>query len=130
MRSDTVSVTIGSAPHEVYNFVSDINHWPQFSDFAPSVTEKNGYWIIHSPQGDVVLKPYFYPDLSILDHLVTLPSGQEVLIPYRVVPNEQGSELIMTNFQAPGDSDQAYAEQLEWMKKELLTIKDILERRS
>ena len=128
MRSDTVSVTIKAKPQDVYDFVSDINHWPQFSEFAPAVTQKESHWIVHSPQGDVILKTNFNRELLILDHEVTVPSGQKVLIPYRVVPNEKGSELIMTNFQAPGDSDKAYAEQMDWMKKELHTIKAILDK--
>ncbi|HLD77741.1 MAG TPA: hypothetical protein VJB16_01805, partial [archaeon] len=62
------------------------------------------------------------------DHEV-LVQGARVLIPYRVVPNERGSELIMTNFKAPHDSARAYAEQLRWMRIELRNIKKILERK-
>ena len=88
-----------------------------------------GCWHIRSPQGDVILKPHFNRKLLLLDHTDVLPSGEEVFIPYRVVPNERMAELLMTNFQAPGDSDKKYAEQLRWMEDELKNIKRILEKK-
>ncbi len=126
MKSDSVSVTINAKPKTVYDFVADLNNWPQFSDFAPRVTNSGDYWTIHSPQGDVKLITKFNKELMLLDTIVSV-AGSDVLIPYRVVPNEDGSELIMTNFKAPNDTDEAYAEQVKWMKIELENIKKILE---
>lgn len=128
MRSDTRSVTIRRRPEDVFDYVADINNWPDYTDFAQSVEDKDTHWIIHSPQGPVRLVPHFDRKLGLLDSAVTLSSGEEVMIPYRVVPNETGAELIMTNFQARGDSPKAYAEQLRWMEKELDAIKKTLEK--
>ncbi|MFZ1487719.1 MAG: hypothetical protein WAS74_01705 [Candidatus Saccharimonas aalborgensis] len=58
-----------------------------------------------------------------------VPSGDEQFIPYRVVPNGEGSELIMTNQQTAGVSNEEYAEQLTWMREELKNIKKIMEAR-
>lgn len=58
-----------------------------------------------------------------------VPSGDEQFIPYRVVPNGEGSELIMTNQQTAGVSNEEYVEQLTWMREELKNIKKIMEAR-
>jgi hypothetical protein len=58
-----------------------------------------------------------------------IASGEEQFIPYRVVANGDGSELIMTNQQTATVSDKDYAEQLQWMKTELDMIKKILEEK-
>ncbi len=130
LRSDTLSATILATPEEVFDYMADIRNWPEFTDFAESVRKGDGdSWIIYSPQGPVLLEPDFERDRGLLDSTVTLPSGEQVFIPYRVVPNGEGAELVMTNFQASGDSDEAYAEQLDWMKKELENVKRIVEER-
>lgn len=33
---------------------------------------------------------------SVLDHVVTLPDGRSILNPMRVVPNDEGSEVLFT----------------------------------
>jgi hypothetical protein len=84
--------------------------------------------VVTSPQGDVAVTTHFREELGLLDHTVTLGDGTEVLIPYRVAPNHRGSELIMTNIKSPGDSDEEWAEQVDWMRTELTNAKHYVER--
>ena len=65
----------------------------------------------------------------LLDTICIVPSGDEQFIPYRVVPNGEGSELIITNQQTAGVSDEEYTEQLLWMREELENIKKIMEEK-
>lgn len=126
---DTVSVSINAKPEKVYKFVSDLNNWKQFSDFGRDIEQVEvGKWIFHTSQGDVTVSTHFDKQKLLLDHTCILASGEEQFIPYRVVPNGDGSELIMTNFQGKTSSDEDYAEQLKWMKDELNNIKAILEK--
>ena len=127
-RFDTISVSINAKPEKVYDFVADINNWPQFSDFASDIEKvKDGEWIFHTSQGDVRVLEKFDKDHLLLDTVCIVPSGDEQFIPYRVVPNGDGSELIMTNQKTDGVSDEEYAEQVGWMKDELENIKKLLE---
>lgn len=129
-RFDTVSVSIDTSPEEVWRFVSDLNNWKLFSDFGKNLDKiSDTEWVAHTSQGDVRVIPAFDKEKLLLDHWCILPSGDKQYIPYRVVPNGYGSELIMTNQQTSSVSDKDYAEQLKWMKKELETIKKILEAR-
>lgn len=129
-RFDTVSVSIAAPPQTVYDFVSDINNWPQYSDFASNIEKvKDGDWLFHTSQGDVRVLERFDQAHMLVDHVCIVPSGDEQFIPYRVVPNGAGSELIMTNQQTAGVSDEEYTQQLEWMKEELQNVKKILEEK-
>lgn len=127
---DTVSVSINAAPQKVWEFVADINNWPKFSDFARDIEHvADGKWVFHTSQGDVQVIEKFDRERMLLDTICIVPSGDEQFIPYRVVPNGNGSELIMTNQQTAGVSDEEYAEQLTWMREELENVKKILERK-
>ena len=71
--------------------------------------------------------PHFDKKLLLLDSVCVLASGEEQFIPYRVVKNGEGSELIMTNYQGETSSDEDYQQQLQWMKDELENVKQLLE---
>ena len=127
-RFDTLSVSIAAKPQKVWEFVSDLNNWKQFSDFGKDLEQvSETEWIAHTSQGNVRVIPKFDREFLLLDTICIIASGEEQFIPYRVVPNGKGSELIMTNQQTASVSDEEYTEQLEWMHTELETIKKILE---
>lgn len=128
-KFDTISVSINVKPEKVYEFVSELNNWKQFSDFGKDIEQiEDGKWIFHTSQGDITVLTRFDRRNMLLDHTCILKSGEEQFIPYRVVPNGDGSELIMTNFKGKTSSDKDYAQQLKWMTDELDNIKAILEK--
>ena len=80
---DTVSVSITAKPEKVWEFVSDINNWPKFSEFASDIEKvKDGEWIFHTSQGDVRVIEQFDKEHLLLDHVCIVPSGDEQFIPY------------------------------------------------
>lgn len=126
--STTIGVTIHRKPEDVYEYISNLANWPQFSDFAANferVTDSE--YIAHTSQGDIRVVAIFNPSLMILDTKCILPGGEEQIIPYRVVPNGEGSELMMTNFKPKSSTQEEYEEQLMWMDIELKKAKQVLE---
>lgn len=126
--STTYGVTINRPPQAVFEYVSNLANWPEFSDFAADferVTDKE--YIAHTSQGDIRVIVRFDADKLLLDTQVILPDGSSDFIPYRVVPNKNGAELIMTNFRPANASRADYEEQLLWMEIELKRAKQILE---
>lgn len=127
-KFDTVSVSVASKPEKVWEFVSDLGNWKQFSDFGKDIERiSDTEWIFHTSQGDVRVLPKFDEEKLLLDHVCIIASGEEQFIPYRVVPNGDGCEIMMTNQQTATVSNQDYSQQLKWMKEELQTIKKIME---
>jgi hypothetical protein len=105
-RFDTISVSIDAKPEKVWEFVADLNNWKQFSDFGKYLEKLNETeWIAHTSQGDIRVLPKFDRSRLLLDSICVIASGEEQFIPYRVVANGDGSELIMTNQQTSTVSD-------------------------
>lgn len=127
--STTYGVTIKRFPREVFDYVSNLANWPEFSDFAADFERvTNSEYIAHTSQADIRVLAEFDPKRLLLDTKVVLPDGSTDFIPYRVVPNKNGAELIMTNFKPRNASKAEYEEQLEWMDIELKRAKVILEK--
>lgn len=67
-------------------------------------------------------------DFGILDHYLKPNPNIEVFVPMRVVANGAGSEMIFTLFQQPGMSDGNFAKDMEMVKQDLQTLKEVLEQ--
>ena len=64
---------------------------------------------------------------GILDHHVTLPTGETVYNPMRVVGNSDGSEVIFTVYQRPGIADEQFAADVQAVARDLETLRTVLE---
>lgn len=126
--STTMAVTIKRKPEDVFNYISKLANWPEFSDFAANFEKVNdNEYLAHTSQGDIRVVALFDRKRLLLDTQCILPDGEIQTIPYRVVPNRNGSELIMTNFKPIKATKSEYEEQLYWMEIELKKVKEILE---
>jgi hypothetical protein len=128
MKSQTVSVFIAAPPEQVYAFASNPENLPQWvPSFFLSVERVDGEWVAESPMGRVGLS--FAPPngLGVLDHTVTLPSGARLTNPMRVIPNEDGSEILFTLIQHEGMSDQEFQEDAKMVLSDLHTLRRLLE---
>jgi hypothetical protein len=129
-KFDTASVSINASPEIVWEFVADLNNWKQFSDFGKDIEQVGqNEWLFHTSQGDVRVINKFDKEKLLLDQICIIASGEKQFIPYRVVPNGDGCELIMTNHQGATSTDEDYAQQLKWMREELENIKKITEQK-
>jgi hypothetical protein len=128
MKTRTVSVYIKCPPSDVYGYVVDprnFAHWA--TAFCRSVRPSGDAWILETPLGEVGFRFVEPNRLGVLDHFVTLPSGQTTLNPMRVVPNGDGSEVMFTLFQAPEMSDLQFVEDVAMVERDLRTLKEVLE---
>lgn len=66
--------------------------------------------------------------LGVLDHLVTLGSGEVVPVYMRVIPNADGSEVLFTLFRLPSMSADVFERDAESVTRDLQRLKAILER--
>ena len=126
--SRTLSVSIARPPAEVYAFVSDAVNLPQWAAaFCQSVRRAGAEWIVETPQGPVRLRFVTWNQWGVLDHHVTLPSGEQVVNPMRVIPNGAGSEVLFTLFQRPGRTDVQFYEDAILVQRDLESLKRLLE---
>jgi hypothetical protein len=58
----------------------------------------------------------------------TLPSGQTVYIPLRVIANGDGAEVTLSLIRQPQMSAADFARDAEWVLRDLRRLKALLER--
>lgn len=66
-------------------------------------------------------------DLGVLDHTVTLPSGETVLNPMRVLPEGDASEVVFSLRRRPSMTDQEFAADAAAVERDLAALKQLLE---
>lgn len=129
-NSRHVSISINNLAEKVYEFASDPENLPKWAaGVGGSIKNVDGEWIAESPMGMVKIKFADKNKFGILDHDVTLPSGETFYNPMRVFPNKGGSELIFTLYQRPGMSDRDFRKDEEQIKADLEKLKALVEKK-
>jgi hypothetical protein len=125
----SIGVSINRPPNEVYDFASNPENLPQWATgLGGSIQQVDGEWVAEAPMGKVTIRFVENNPFGILDHDVILESGGKMHNPMRVVPNGLGSEVIFTLFRQPGVSDEQFAEDTQWVEKDLRMLRDLLEQ--
>jgi hypothetical protein len=112
----------------VYAYASDPAHVPDWAPGLGSAVEREGDdWFVESPMGRVGLR--FAPpnELGVLDHWVTLPSGEVFHNPMRVVADGDACEVVFTLRRQDGTSDADFERDAAAVTADLATLKRILE---
>ena len=129
VESRHLSERIGRPPQEVYRYASDpanLPHWaPGLGD---SVEEIDGQWYVETSTGRVALAFAARNDFGVLDHYVTLSSGEVIYIAMRVIADEAGSEVLFTLRRRPGMTDAEFEGDATAVMADLARLKHILER--
>nr|BFE58587.1 SRPBCC family protein [Dactylosporangium thailandense] len=129
-ESKHISVHIGRAPGEVYEYAKNPAHLPEWAPGLCSAVEREGErWFAVS--GDSRIELTFAADnpFGVLDHDVHLPSGEVFRNPLRVVPHDDGSELTFTLRRQPDMSDADFARDSALVLADLEALKRIVESR-
>lgn len=124
-----LSISIRRSPSDVYRFTSNPMNLPKWAEglSSPSITQVNGEWICASPMGKLKVKFAPVNEFGIMDHDVTLPSGEKNHNPFRVVENHQGSEVIFALYRMPKMTDDEFQRDAMQILKDLDKLKTILE---
>jgi hypothetical protein len=129
VESRQVSVHIDRAASEVYDFVVDPANLPLWAaGLSGSIDYVGGQWVAASPMGSVVVEFVPRNDRGVLDHDVTLPSGEVVTNPMRVLADGAGSELVFTVNARPGMSPDDLERDAAAVRDDLAALKRRLER--
>jgi len=124
-----ISVDIARPASEVYEFAADPLNLPTWAaGLAGSPVVREGeQWVTDSPMGRVTFTFTPRNDLGVLDHVVTLPSGERVYNPMRVIGDGDGCEVVFTLRRRPGMSDQELERDVDAVAKDLATLRSVVE---
>lgn len=128
----TLTVSIERTPEEVYEYVADLQHFPEWTtSFSLSARpSEDGWWIIGTQEGSMNMKMVARNDLGVLDHYVYAGDGPVIMNAMRVVPNGSGSEVMFTLIQQPDMSDEKFVQDAGMVEHDLNRLKLVMESRS
>lgn len=126
-----LSVVVERPWKDVYAFAADPRNLPRWAaGLAGSDPQREiEQWSMSSPMGRVLVS--FAPEnpYGVLDHTVTLESGESALNPMRVLPlGEDRSEVVFTLRRGTMGEDELAADEAA-VSADLATLKGLLEER-
>ncbi len=123
-----VSQSIDAPIDAVIAIGADPQQLPQWAaGLSSGIRNDNGRWIADSPMGPVEVAFVGPTSAGILDHDVTLPDGTVVHNPFRVLRNDQGSEVVFSLFQRTGMTDDEFAADVQAVAADLARLKALVE---
>lgn len=128
LETRTITISIERDWREVYAFTSVPENFPRWASGLGSLRRQGGKWITQTPDGPMTARFTAPNAFGVLDHHVSPAQGAELYIPLRVIANGAGSEITFTLFRQPGMSDEKFAADAEWVRRDLQTLKRLLER--
>ena len=124
-----INISIDRPAAEVYQFAGNPENFPKWVKFVKSISRQGDTWVAETELGTLKIKFTPKNDFGIIDHDVTLPNGETVTNPMRVLRNNKGSEFIFTLFRMPGRTDQEYEADAKAVTADLQQLKKILEEK-
>jgi hypothetical protein len=127
-ESKQISEWIDRRAGDVYEFASDLANLPRWAPgLGTSVENVNGQWFVETGSGRVGLAFAERNTFGVLDHEVTLPSGDVIYNPMRVVPHGDGCEVVFSLRRLPDMSDEDFARDAALVQADLTRLKHVLE---
>jgi hypothetical protein len=128
MRADTQAISIEAPPDKIVSFLADGRNLSRWAvGFAKSVTPNGKEYVVTTSGGDVRVRIGEDRQTGVVDFWIAPAPGVDMLAASRVIPRGQASEVVFTQFQAPGMSDEVFEASIKAVGHELLVLKSILE---
>jgi hypothetical protein len=130
-HSTHLSESIDRPADEVYEYASDPANLPEWAPGLGTSVEKVGEeWFVETSMGRVGFAFVERNAHGVLDHDVTLPSGETIHNPMRVIRDGTGSEVVFTLRRLPNMTDEEFARDAEAVAADLARLKRLLESTS
>jgi hypothetical protein len=124
-----IGVHVDRLVQAVYEYASEPANLPEWAHGLGSSVEKvEGQWVAESPMGRVVVAFAARNEFGVLDHDVTLASGETFHNPMRVMVDGGGSEVVFTLRRQPAMSDEHFERDADAVLADLVKLKQVLER--
>jgi hypothetical protein len=129
VESRHLSTYIDRSARDVYDYASDPSHLPEWAPgLGSSIELVDGQWIMESPMGRIVITFAPRNEFGVLDHHVTLASGETFYNPMRVITNGAGCETVFSLRRQAAMSDEAFERDADAVLADLVRLKRKMER--
>ncbi|MEO7262505.1 MAG: SRPBCC family protein [Jatrophihabitantaceae bacterium] len=128
--SKHLGIWIDRSAVEVYDYVSQPANLAEWAaGLGSSIELIGGQWVAESPLGQVVVAMAEPNPYGVLDHWVTLATGERFYNPMRVIADGDRCELVFTLRRQPGVSDADFDRDAVAVAADLAAAKRLLESR-
>jgi hypothetical protein len=125
-----ISERIDRPADEVYAYAADPENLPTWAPGLGSAVENvEDRWYVDTPMGRVGFAFVERNAFGVLDHEVTLPSGEVSYNPMRIVPDGEGCEAVFTLRRSPDVSGEEFERDANAVAADLARLKQIVEGR-
>jgi len=127
-----LSIWIDAAPDAVYRFAADPATWPRWAAGLAEgeLRQTPDGWVADSPMGRVTVEFSARNAFGVLDHVVTMPTGEKVYNPMRILPagvDEPRCEVVFTVRPRPGVTDEEFEADAAAVAADLETLRGLVE---
>lgn len=128
-RSETVSVAVERDAAALYEAFWRPERFPSWASGLSQAALRpgEGGWQADGPEGPITIRFCDHNPFGVMDHWVDLGDGRVVYVPMRIVANGTGSTVTLTLFQYPDMGDEIFASDLDWVRRDLETLKSLAE---
>lgn len=113
---------------EVYDYASNPANMPSWAaGLGDSIEEVDGKWVVESSAGRLLVSFAPRNEFGVLDHSVTLPTGETFYNPVRVTADGDGCEVVFTLRRQPEMKDADYDSDAAAIRADLVTLKRLME---
>ena len=128
-ESRHLSTHINRSAHDVYEYASDPSHLPEWAPgLGSSIECRDGEWIMESPMGRIVVAFAPHNEFGVLDHRVTVESGETFYNPMRVTAHGAGCEIVFSLRRQAAVSDEDFERDANAVLADLVRLKHMMER--
>jgi hypothetical protein len=128
-ESRHVSAHIDRPAQDVYDYASNPENLPTWAPgLGRSVEMVDGKLYAESPMGRVVVAFTPRNEYGVLDHDVTLPSGETIYNPMRVTTDGDGAEVVFSVRRRPGMTDEDFDRDAQAVQNDLDALKELMRR--
>jgi hypothetical protein len=122
----TVAVAIPRPWRDVYEAAwrpEAFAHWAS-GLAAGNLRREAGVWHADGPEGPITIRFTPHNEFGVMDHLVDAGTGADIYMPLRIVADGNGALALLTVFRQPNMTDETYARDLAWVKRDLEALRD------
>jgi hypothetical protein len=130
MEPRHLSQRIEAPADDVYEYASDPANVPEWAPgLGTAVEQVDGRWYVETPMGRASVVFADRNPYGVLDHEVTLPSGEVFHNPMRVIPDGDACDAVFTLRRQAGMSDAEFERDATAVAGDLTRLKGVVEGR-
>ena len=128
LPSHTLSVTITRHWLDLYETIWKPDYFPKWvSQLADAPLQaENGYWKTRGAGGTLKVRFTEHNSFGVMDYWIDNGFAKEVYMPMRIVPNQEGAQVLLTLFRQPFTSDEKFQQELALLQQNLQRLYDLV----